>query len=164
MSGLTPVRITSPPSPAPAPARTRRQYHLWVCPVIAVVAFAALLGLLLAPAAASGDVLEASGSQFGIPPGQLNAFQFTVNQSTTITGSFTSSNEVDVYVMTQAVFHVFIFSDNTTKISSSAYDSGIVTNGSMHVSVPAGAWTIAFLAPSSTEPTHVWRTSALALS
>jgi hypothetical protein len=133
--------------------------------VIAVVAFAALLGLILVPSAASGGtVLKPSGSQFGIPPGQLNAFQFTANQSTTISGSFTSSNEVNVYVMTQAVFHTFLFTDNTTRITSYAYNSGVVTTGSIHVSVPAGGWTIAFLAPSSTEPTHVWMTSALTIS
>jgi hypothetical protein len=141
------------------PSRPRRT---WIFVGVAlVVILAVVLGLSLRPTPASGTVLAPTGTQWGIAPSSFNSLEFSTAKVATITGSFTSSADVDVYVVTESQVFNASHTGNESSFSPSIWTSGLVPSGSFRVNVGSGAWAVVFCSPSPTQSTHVTITQAV---
>jgi len=97
-------------------------------------------------------VLVPRGSYYSLPGGQFNALAFGVTQSSVLTGTFTNTLGVTVYLMTPSeVVNLGKFGT----VSGYAWSSGRIANltvTSLNVPVQPGQWDVLFLNTNPPDP------------
>jgi hypothetical protein len=87
-----------------------------------------------------------AGTQYTIDPGHHNDTPFTLSRAQFVTGSFGSSFNVSVYVMTPVQYQKLLGGANPAT-AGSQYQQGPTMAGSIFVSLPAGTYELVFYAP-----------------
>ena len=140
--------------------------YLVAVAVVLVVVLAGFVFFFVLPSrhhsanAPPGTVLAAAGQDYDVFVGQSSIISFTINGSTTLGGSFTTTYGITAYVLTNQEYASYSHYGNV-----SAYDwtSGQVPSDTISELLPAGSWNLAFI-DSTSQATSVLITSPVTLT
>jgi hypothetical protein len=166
-TGSTDSAIPGSVSHLPALAKPPRkgQMYLAVVVVVAVLVLAGVLVVFVAPRLAhhpptNGTTLVAAGQSYDVFSGQDAAISFTLNATTTLSGSFTTTYGITAYVLDIAQYDNYAHNGNVT---SSQWASGEVNSGSISDQLTAGSWNLAFI-DTNAQATSVYISAPITLT
>ena len=154
--------------PRPSPADRKGRSLILVVLAVIVVSTVILTTIALAGgfrpsnlSATMGETVAKQGEAFDIAQGQFDGITFTTESSATLTGSFWTTYNISVYVMTGAAYEKFALTNN---ISGYEWASGYVQYGAVDQSLSAGSWVLAFVEIPPDHATHVIITSSFVVT
>ena len=163
-------RSPSDPLVKESGSRAKSRGHRWLY-VVTVVVVAALLGsgvyfitTLHQGSSGSGKlVLQKEGSYYTLPAEEFNGITFIVNESSVINGTFFNTYGVDLFQMTPTQYLTFT---RSAHLSGYEWNANVTaeTIYDLNLTVPPGAWVLAFVNPNTTQTTLVGFYTDLTLS
>lgn len=170
-SGGSPSTQGSPPpgtetGPTPNPSRQRavRAAALTAVVVVVIVLVYALSGGFHPGSKSRSVVLVPQDDYYSLPGEQYNAISFIVQGTSVITGTFTNTLGVVVYVLDPS--ELAAFNHNGT-VGAYEWSSGEIANLSVYqldTQVPAGQWSLTFVNPNVLNTTVVGFYTAVVLA
>jgi hypothetical protein len=152
------------------PPQKRPQTASWVFLALVAVVLVVLLGVFLfvfvLPAhhggnpTPSGTVLAPAGQDYDVFVSQSSVISFTLNATTILSGSFTTTYGITAFVLTNQAYANY---SHYGSVSSYEWSSGQVSSGTISESLPAGSWNLAFIDVTA-QATSVLITSPITLT
>ncbi|MCI4325543.1 MAG: hypothetical protein L3K00_06660 [Thermoplasmata archaeon] len=151
--------------PARATPARKSPMYLAVVVVVAVLVIAGVLVVFVAPhlehhPSSNGLILVAAGHSYDVFAAQDADVSFTLNATTTLSGAFTTTYGITVFVLDTVQYGAYV---HTGHVNSSQWASGEVSSGTISDQLPAGSWNLAFI-DTNVQATSVYISSPITLT